>query len=163
MCSHAGPPAPESWGDRMRRFVALLVLLAPTFLLAPPASATDRDSVDAYLREVASQVRQPGVYVDPLVVRQGKLTGSEIDAIRARALRQTSTLHILVLPASKLAVDHGGVTAAHLAYTPTAPAPGDRNARHLRAADVRAEPSGRAVVLRLPVGGRRHGLPHRSG
>ncbi len=102
----------------MRRFVALLVLTAAGLLLAPPASAADRDTVDAYLRHVARRVRQPGVYVDPLVVRQGKLTTSDVDAIRARARRQSSTLRILVLPASRLTVDEGGVTSAHLAYAP---------------------------------------------
>ena len=102
----------------MRRFTALLVLAGAALLLAPPASAADRDSVDAYLRQVARQVEEPGVYVDPLVVRQGKLTPAQVDAIRAQALRQSSSLHILVLPASRLTVDHGGVTSAHLAYRP---------------------------------------------
>ena len=58
------------------------------------------------------------MYVDPLVVRQGKLTSPQVDAIRAQARRQSSSLHILVLPASRLTVDHGGVTSAHLAYRP---------------------------------------------
>jgi hypothetical protein len=102
----------------MRRFVALLLLAGAALLLAPSASAADRDSVDAYLRQVARRVQEPGVYVDPLVVRQGKLTTAQIDAIRAQARRQSSSLHILVLPASRLTVDHGGVTSAHLAYRP---------------------------------------------
>ena len=103
----------------MRRWVALLVLAAAAaLLLAPPASAADRDTVDAYLRQVSRQVERPGVYVDPLVVRQGKLTPAQIDAIRALARRQSSSLHILVLPASRLTVDEGGVTSAHLAYAP---------------------------------------------
>ncbi len=102
----------------MRRFVALLILAGAALLLAPPASAADRDSVDAYLRQVARQVQEPGVYVDPVVLRQGKLTSAQVDAIRAQATHQSSSLHILVLPASRLTVDHGGVTSAHLAYRP---------------------------------------------
>ena len=103
----------------MRRFVATLLLAGSALLLTPPASAGDRDTVDAYLRHAARQVEQPGVYVDPLVLRQGKLTAAQVDTIRSQARLQDSSLHILVLPASRLTVDHGGVTPAHLAYTPS--------------------------------------------
>ena len=132
----------------MRRFIALLVLAGAALLLAPPASAADRDSVDAYLRHVARKVEEPGVYVDPLVVRQGKLTSAQVDAIRAQARRQSSSLHILVLPASRLT---GRPRGRHLGL-PRLPPPPDLLARLHR---VVGRPGTYALLTSAPTVGRR--------
>lgn len=107
----------------MRRLVATLLLALSAFLLTPSASATpaaDRAAVDTYLRVVARQSRDPGVYVDPAVLRAGLLTPQQVDLVRTRARLKPAGLHILVLPAARLALSNGGVGPAHLAYSPRA-------------------------------------------
>jgi hypothetical protein len=99
----------------MTRIVSAL-LLAATALgtwLAAPAYA-DGASVDAYLAQVARQVQRPGVYVDPEVYRDGRLTPAQADGIRELAGKQPSQLHVWVIPASRISVD------GHLLYRPPA-------------------------------------------
>ena len=102
----------------MRRFVAGLLLALLALLLTPRAWAGDQAAVDAYLRQVSSQVEQPGVYVDPSVLRTGRLTAGQVATLRTNAGQQAADLHIWVLPAARLTLDRGGVGPAHLAYRP---------------------------------------------
>lgn len=117
-CRPAGDPGPR--GTAMRRFMAGLLLGLLALLLTPRAWAGDQASVDAYLRQVARRVDQPGVYVDPSVLGTGALTARQVDTIRAQALLQDADLHILVVPAARLTLDQGGFGPAHLAYRPAA-------------------------------------------
>ncbi|WP_191907807.1 hypothetical protein [Nocardioides cynanchi] len=99
--------------------VTVLVALS-AFLVLPSASGADRSAVDAYLASVATHSSAPGVFVDPAVLRAGRLTPAEVAEIRTRAAHRPSALHILVLPASRLTLSGGGFGPAHLAYSPRA-------------------------------------------
>jgi hypothetical protein len=108
----------------MRRLVATLLLACVAVLSTPPASGADapsgRAAVEAYVRSLARHSTAPGVYVDPAVLRAGRLTPQQVATVRAQAHLQPSRLHILVLPVARLTLAGGGVGPAHLAYTPRA-------------------------------------------
>ena len=76
-------------------------------------------AADLYLDEVAVQLAQPGLFVDPEVVASGRLSTSDIRAVGEAAARQVGPVRIAVLPAGKLMQDDAtpGFTASYdLAY-----------------------------------------------
>jgi hypothetical protein len=94
--------------------LGLGVALSGSVLAGPSAAYADRASVDAYLRQVAVQGRQPGAYVDPQVYRDHRLTRAQAHTIDGLARRTESQPHVWVIPASRVSV--GG----HLALQPPA-------------------------------------------
>src|SRR3954452_16724858 len=91
---------------RIATTLALAFVALGTTAVAPSAHA-DHGSADDYLREVARKLVSPGVYVDPAVLRSGRLTTAQVDDVRAAARRQDSRLRIWVLPAPSLRDDSG--------------------------------------------------------
>ncbi len=98
---------------------AFALTCLPVVATAAPASAdgTRRD-VDRYLDSVADTVRAPGVFVDPAVLDDGKLTSDDVATLERRAAQAPGPVRLLVLPVEELRVDRGGVTSAELAYRP---------------------------------------------
>lgn len=60
---------------------------------------------DRYLTGVAVKLARPGLYVDPVVLRSGRLTRADMNRIRTDVVSADGALRIAVLPASKLLTD----------------------------------------------------------
>ncbi len=91
---------------RIATTLALAFVVLGTTAVALSADAA-HGSADDYLRRVARELRSPGVYVDPGVLRSGRLTPAQVDDVRAVARRQDAQLRIWVLPATSLRDDAG--------------------------------------------------------
>ncbi len=112
-----------------KKTLAWFMLVGLIFLAHAPAYAengstpelsADRTAVDAYLDEVARATAAPGVFVDPIVLEEGKLTDAQVSQLDEIAAGKPGPLHLMVLPVAKLQVDRGGYTAASLGYRPRA-------------------------------------------
>lgn len=88
-------------------------------LAAAPATADgSRADVNRYLADVADAAAKPGVYVDPAVLEEGKLTSKQVSGLDRKAADVAGPVRVMVLPVAKLTVDRGGKTSADLAYRP---------------------------------------------
>ena len=102
-----------------RGLAASAVVVLSLVAIPGPASAEgSRSDVDRYLDTVADAVAQPGVYVDPAVLKDGALSGDEVTTLTRLAAATPGPVRILVLPVERLTVDEGGRTGASLAYRP---------------------------------------------
>jgi hypothetical protein len=77
-------------------------------------------AANAHLDRVATQLAQPGLYVDPEVVASGRLDAAEVAEIDEAAAGADGPVRIAVLPAEKLYADDTGLSAGKLdlAYSP---------------------------------------------
>lgn len=111
----------------MVRRVALLIAFAFLALTAssgsaealPQASAA-QDEVEAYLAEIAEKLPEPGLYVDPQVITDGRLKPGQVRRLAAHVkTKEQAPLRIWVLPLAPLQADRDeGYGDLNLAFRP---------------------------------------------
>ncbi|MFT3874548.1 MAG: hypothetical protein QM714_18190 [Nocardioides sp.] len=114
---------------RIALLIAMLIELALVTLTAgagraqaAPVATAKQDEVDAYLAKIAAELSEPGLYVDPQVIAEGRLKHGQVKRLAAQVKRKKDApLRIWVLPLAPLQADPDeGYGDLNLAYRPAA-------------------------------------------
>ncbi|MCB0905983.1 MAG: hypothetical protein KDB63_02560 [Nocardioidaceae bacterium] len=103
-----------------RLFLAGVAAVLALPIGAGAAAADSRGEVEAYLSTVAGELDEPGLYVDPQVLADGRLTPAQVRRLSTRVAHGAGPLRVWVLPLARLQADGRGATAAGLALRPRA-------------------------------------------
>ena len=92
------------------RMLGRLFLAGVAAVLALPigagaAAADSRGEVEAYLSTVAGELDEPGLYVDPQVLADGRLTPAQVRRLSTRVAHGAGPLRVWVLPLARLQAD----------------------------------------------------------